>query len=317
MKFSLLISALALATSVQAQAAKPAAKKAAPAAAKPAARPAAKAAPAARPAAKAAPAAAAPAGKKKTSRAARLREQKRVYDQDPSKHLRRPDAFPESKALKADRYVSKHTAQRILEKEGAFKTSRINQFPHDISRTSKRETFRRSDQDRRAINVQETCAGYASQGQRDACQKRYGVYTDATESNYKKSTEEARKNCDKIEQGSRRRMCINTYMRGGSVPYFAQQEQNDEDEQENFDEAIDANEDQEDAEEGQGLAQAAEGEEGDDGGDDDDGDDDGLLQVMDDDDEDDDDDDDDDDLLQTKAQDDDDEDDDDDDDDDE
>lgn len=301
MKFTFLC-ALALVNSVDAQAAAPAkAAPAAPAKAAPAAP--AKAAPVA------APAAAAPAPAKKrglhskkfrehTHRTPRpeIRRAKIAWNDDNSKYPQKHQALPKSFGLEHKRYVSgtKNTHHRIIEKEASKKTGRIPQFPHDITRTSHRETFRRSDLDRRAINVQEICAGYSNQKERDACQKRYGVYTEKTHANHKSAIEMARQRCDVIPQANRRRMCFNTYLRKGTVPYFAQQNEDQDDEVENNEEAIDAGEEsgEEEEENQNGLAQTQENEDGDD--DEDEEEDDGLMQVAEDDDESEDEDDDDD-----------------------
>jgi hypothetical protein len=118
------------------------------------------------------------------------------------------------------RYQHKTTHQRIIEKDASKQLSRIPQFPHHNDATAKRVTFRRSDLDRRAINVQENCAGYSNAKLRIACEKRYGVYTDQTVKASRSRIEMARERCANIKQLNRRRMCYNTYLRNGTVPYF-------------------------------------------------------------------------------------------------
>lgn len=172
MKFSFLIAALAL-TSVDAQAAP--AQKAAPAKKAAAAKKAAPAAKRAAPAAKkAAPAAAKSTGRRVHSKKfnnvrpkdtrGTIKKARIGYDDDNSKYVQPPPSLPKTFGLDEGRNNMKSTDHRIIEKEASKKTGRIPQFPHDISRTSHRETFKRSDQDRRAINVQEMCAGYANEG---------------------------------------------------------------------------------------------------------------------------------------------------------
>lgn len=96
------------------------------------------------------------------------------------------------------RYQDKTTHQRIIEKDASRKLSRIPQFPHHNNATAKRVTFRRSDLDRRAINVQENCAGYSNAKLRIACEKRYGVYTDNTVKAGRSRIELARQRCANI-----------------------------------------------------------------------------------------------------------------------
>lgn len=147
MKFAFVVSALALVMSVDAQAAKPAAK--APAAAKPAA------APAAAPAAKHHRKVHSKKFNDLTPRDTRQAIKKGViaWNDDNSKYRQKPPALPKSFGLGMKPFVAKYTNHRIIEKEASKKTGRIPQFPHDITRTSHRSTFARSDLDRRAVNV--------------------------------------------------------------------------------------------------------------------------------------------------------------------
>jgi hypothetical protein len=182
-----------------------------------------------------------------------------AWNKDNSRYERKPPALPKSHGLHRKRYQDKTTHNRIIEKDASQKRSRIPQFPHHNDATAKRVTFRRSDLDRRAINVQEICSGYSNQKLRDACQKRYGVNTDQTELHSKKRIEEARTKCATIKQLNRRRMCYNTYLRNGAVPYFAQDDEDQEDqENEQQEEAIDADEEGgDDDEDDAGLMQVS------------------------------------------------------------
>lgn len=319
MKFTFLVAALAMV--VAAESAPPAtgnkqAVKAAKAAAKATklqrkADEAKKAAEATKAPAAAAPAAAAPAAPAKkrihnrkydeltpASRREDIQDGIYAWNNDNSKYRQKPPALPKSFGLHMKPYVSKNTHHRIIEKAASKKNTRIPQFPHHTHATSKRVTFRRSDLDRRAINVQEICNGYSNQKERDACQKRYGVYTEKTHQHYKAGIEAARQRCDHIKQANRRRMCHNTFLRKGTVPYFAQQEENEDVEDKEQDEAVDADEEDDSGSESdaKGLMQVAAREDDDDIEDDDessgDDDDKGLMQLLEDDEDDEDEDDD-------------------------
>jgi hypothetical protein len=151
-----------------------------------------------------------------------------AWNDDNSKYSRRPPALPRTLGLeRPHRWEAKTTHERIIEKTASKKLGRIPQFPHHNSATAKRATFRRSDLNRRAINVQQICAGYSNQKQRDACQKRYGVHTEQTKAHAKARIQQARERCYGIKQANRRRMCFNTYLRNGAVPYFAQVDNED------------------------------------------------------------------------------------------
>jgi hypothetical protein len=194
-----------------------------------------------------------------------------AWNKDNSKYRQKPPALPKTFGLEMHPYATKTTHQRIIEREGSLKLNRVPQFPHHITATSKRVTFRRSDLDRRASNVQEICSGYSNIKQRDACQKRYGVHTEHTISRSKQRLEQARQRCDTIKQSNRRRMCHNSYLRNGTVPYFAQQNEDNNEEAEDKEEAIDAGDEDEDAgddeNDSKGLMQASKAnEEGNDDG---------------------------------------------------
>lgn len=121
------------------------------------------------------------------------------FNYDNSRHLARPPALPKSFGLDEHRYVTKTRDQRIIEKDMSRKTSRVSQRPGWITGTEKRETFKRSDQAKRAANVQEICNGYSNQKERDACQKRYGVHTEKTQDHAKSRIAVARERCAKIQ----------------------------------------------------------------------------------------------------------------------
>jgi hypothetical protein len=240
MKFTVLLAALAVA--VDAQAAKPAAK-----------------------AATAAPAAGSGHRRihhdrnyeKLTRHSPRSAIQRAIdaWNDDNSQYARRPPALPKTLGLEREPWETKTTHERIIEKTASRKLGRIPQFPHHNSATAKRVTFRRSDLDRRAINVQEICAGYSNQKQRDACQKRYGVHTEQTKAHAKARIQQARERCYGIPQANRRRMCFNTYLRDGTVPYFAQVDEEDKDFADDEEQIEDNVDQQDDPSDGDALAE--------------------------------------------------------------
>ena len=98
----------------------------------------------------------------------------------------------------------------------------IEEIPEHNIATATRKHFRNSDEDWRTQTTVLKCEGYQDQREKDACLKRAGVYLQDTQERYSNKLKKTAEQCGHITSVYERKKCINSFMRNGQVPYFAQ-----------------------------------------------------------------------------------------------
>jgi hypothetical protein len=129
---------------------------------------------------------------------------------------------PKSIGIERPLYTGKSHYERVQHQRLDRNFGNVEEIPLHNEATATRKHFRSSDEDWRTQTTVLKCEGYQDQREKDACLKRAGVYLPDTQDRYSKVLKQTSDQCGHITSVYERKKCINSFMRTGQVPYFAQ-----------------------------------------------------------------------------------------------